>query len=315
MKAAILRRFGAPEYGEFDAPDPAAFPGATAIEVAAATINAIDRITAAGEHYLSPESFPVITGIEGAGVTADNRRVYFGRPLAPFGAMAEYTVVPPGFAIPIPDGVDFPVAATLGNSGMAALMPLTDAARMRPGEHVALLGGSGVVGRLAVQAARLLGAGTITVVGRDPEALADTIELGATATVSTAGGSDIVGLTEAIRRASGGGVDIVVDYTWGDPAVAALAAGNPGVRLVQVGDRAGASASLPAQVLRSLGATVVGFMPVHHGPEAMTRSYRQLAEWADRGELRVDCERVPLAEVARAWERSARVRHKIVLVP
>ncbi|MFE1591538.1 zinc-binding alcohol dehydrogenase family protein [Nocardia sp. NPDC058705] len=313
MKAAILRRFGVPEFGEFAAPDPGAHPDRVLVEVRAATINAIDRVTAAGEHYLSPTAFPVVTGIEGAGVTADNRRVYFGRPISPFGAMAESTVVPAGFAIPIPDSVDFPIAAVLGNSGMAALMPLTDAALMQPGDNVVVLGGTGVVGRLAIQAARLLGAGTITVVGRDKAALEATVPLGASATVSTTGRT-AEQLTAAVREASGG-VDVIVDYTWGEPALATLQAGNPGVRLVQVGDRADATVVLPAQLLRSLGASVTGFMPLHHGPEAMIRAYRQLIEWVEGAHLTVDYELVPLADVAAAWERSAVVRHKLVLVP
>lgn len=313
MKAAVLHRYGAPEFGNFVVPDPGAYSDGVLVEVRAATINSIDRVTAAGKHYLSPKTFPVVTGIEGAGVTADGRRVYFGRPVSPFGSMAETTVVPAGFAMPIPDSVDFPVAATLGNSGMAALMPLTDTAQLKPGDNVVLLGGSGVVGRLSIQAARLLGAGTITVVGRDEAALEATVALGASATISSEGLSSDR-LTAAIREASGG-VDVIVDYTWGEPALAALAAGNPGVHLVQVGDRAGAKVALPAQLLRSLGASVTGFMPVHHGPEAMMRAYRQLLEWADRADLNVDYELVPLADVAAAWERSAIVRHKLVLVP
>ncbi|MDO3646204.1 quinone oxidoreductase family protein [Nocardia mangyaensis] len=313
MKAAVLHRYGAPEFGDFVDPDPGAYPDGVLVEVRSATINSIDRVTAAGRHYLSPKTFPVVAGIEGAGVTADNRRVYFGRPVIPFGSMAESTVVSAGFVMPIPDSVAFPVAATLGNTGMAALMPLTDAARLKPGDNVVLLGGSGVVGRLAIQAARLLGAGTITVVGRDEVALAATLPLGASATVSTEGLS-VGRLTAAIREASGG-VDVIVDYTWGEPALAALAAGNTGVRLVQVGDRAGATATLAAQQLRSLGASVTGFMPVHHGPEAMTRAYQQLISWADRADLTVDYELIPLSDVTAAWERSGAVRHKLVLVP
>ncbi|WP_081706483.1 zinc-binding dehydrogenase [Nocardia sp. CNY236] len=313
MKAAVLHRYGAPEFGDFVVPELDACPDGVLVEVHSATINVIDRAVAAGKHYLSPKTFPVVTGIEGAGVTTDNRRVYFGRPISPFGAMAECTLVPAGFALPIPGGVDFPMAATLGNSGMAALMPLTDAAQLRPGDSVVLLGGSGVVGRLAIQAARMLGARSVTVVGRNKAALAATVPLGASATVSTEG-LEGERLTATIREASGG-VDVIVDYAWGESAVAALAAGSPGVRLVQVGESAGATAALPAQLLRSVGASVTGFMPVHHGPEAMMRAYRQLVVWADRGDLTVDYELVPLADVAAAWERSAAARHKLVLVP
>ena len=311
MKAAVLTEFGVPTYTDHGNPAPA--EGSEVIDVAAATLNAVDIVIAAGTHYLSPRSLPTVIGIEGAGTTQDGRRVYFSPALSPHGSMAEQTLVPTASLIELPDGLDFSTAATLGNAGLAALMPLTHGARMTPGENVVILGGTGVVGRLAVQAARLLGAGSITVVGRDEHALESTRELGATATVAI-GDNSVDELSSAIRRASSG-ADVVVDYTWGTVALAALQAGNRLVRLVQIGDRAGADITVPAQLLRSLGASIVGFMPMHYGPDATSQAYRTLTDWAVTGQIAVEYENVPLAEVAGAWERAPRTRHKLVLVP
>ena len=84
---------------------------------------------------------------------------------------------------------------------------------------------------------------------------------------------------------------------------------------MQIGDRAGADITVPAQLLRSLGASIVGFMPMHYGPDATSQAYRTLTDWAVTGQIAVEYENVPLAEVAGAWERAPRTRHKLVLVP
>lgn len=147
-----------------------------------------------------------------------------------------------------------------------------------------ILGGTGVVGRLAVQAATLLGAGSITVVGRDESALDATRELGATATVAV-GDKSVDELSSAIRHASSG-ADVVVDYTWGTVALAALRAGNRLVRLVQVGDRAGAEVALPAQLLRSIdaarypGAAAPDFCMLTTSPTAHGEVRRHSTTWS-----------------------------------
>lgn len=302
MHAAILAEYGAPKYGEF--PD----PEGDVVEVLAAGLNGVDVLIATGAHYFSPTELPVVCGVDGVGRTADGRRVYFARPPAPYGSMAERVPLPP-MTLPVPDGVSDVVAAALGNAGMAAWMPLSDSGRLTAGETVLVLGATGVVGRLAVQAARLLGAGTVIAAGRDTDRLAELCTLGADRTVAL-GQDDLAG---AVRAA--GGVDVIVDYLWGQPAATALTAGKPGVRLVHVGDRAGGDAPVPGALLRSLGATITGFLPVWAGPQAMATAYRRLCEAAAAGQLDVPTESVPLAEVAEAWARYPSTRHKLVLIP
>ncbi|NLU84211.1 zinc-binding dehydrogenase [Rhodococcus sp. HNM0569] len=310
MKAAVLESYGMPVYRDFTSPEPV--DGAKLVDVKAATLNAVDMAIASGTHYLSPRALPVVAGIEGAGVSEDRRRVYFGFSTPPYGAMADRTLVPERFVTEIPDAIGFEVAATLGNAGMAALMPLSHTAALRPGETVVILGASGVVGRLAVQAAALLGAGRIVAVARGGESLDATRDLGATAVVASRGCSrDEL----AMQLRAHGGVDVVLDYTWGELALAALEAGNPGVRLVQIGERAGADAPVPAQLLREKGARITGFMPIHAGADAMAESYARLLGWAAAGTLHVEYETYPLEDVAAAWAAAPLSRRKLVLVP
>ena len=76
-----------------------------------------------------------------------------------------------------------------GSSGAGAL---------QPGETVLVLGASGVVGQIAVQAAKLLGAGRVVAAARSEEALERARELGADATVR-------LGAARPRRRAARGG--------------------------------------------------------------------------------------------------------------
>lgn len=307
MKAAVLREYGVPRLEDFA--DPAAGPGQEVVQVTAATINAVDKEIAAGTHYLSPRTLPVVCGIEGVGRMTGGRRVYFSMPTAPYGSMAERTVVDPRQTLAVPGGLDDAVAATLGNAGWAAWLPLSWRAALRPGERVLILGATGVVGRLAVQAARLLGAGQVIAAGRDPHALEETRALGADTTVRLDTATD---LTAAFQQA-GGPIDVIVDYTWGAPAEAALRAGGTGVRLVQVGDRAGTEITVPAQLMRSKGASIHGFMPIHAEPDLIAASYAEMAGHVLAGRLTVEVERCPLSDVEAAWHLPT--RRKLVLIP
>jgi hypothetical protein len=74
-------------------------------------------------------------------------------PAVPYGSMAERALIDPAHAMDLPEWLADAVAATLGNAGWAAWLPLSWRASLRPGERVLILGATGVVGRLAVQAA------------------------------------------------------------------------------------------------------------------------------------------------------------------
>ena len=99
-----------------------------------------------------------------------------------------------------------------------------------------VLGATGTVGQVAVQAAKLLGASRVVAAGRNPDGLARAAELGADATVSLTEAGD---LAEAFREASGGGFDVIVDPLWGGPAVAAMVVANRFARHVALGQSAG----------------------------------------------------------------------------
>jgi NADPH:quinone reductase-like Zn-dependent oxidoreductase len=316
MHAAVLHAYGAmPVYEPFE--EPLAGPGQAVVEVSAAGVNPVDVRKASGTFVSGPPPLPSVVGSEGVGrIAGDGRRVYFGASVAPFGAFAERTLVAEEEPIELADTLDDGVAVALGISGLAAWLPLAWRARLRPGETVLVLGATGVVGQLAVQAARLLGAGRVIAAGRDLAMLERARELGADALVELGAGAEGEQLTAAFREAAGGDVDVVHDPLWGAPAAAAVEALGVGGRLVQLGQSAGAEAALSSAAIRGRHLSVLGYLNFLVPPDVRRDAYRSLVEKAVAGRIQVEVEQLPLARVAHAWERVQRSAHrKLVLVP
>jgi NADPH:quinone reductase-like Zn-dependent oxidoreductase len=175
-----------------------------------------------------------------------------------------------------------------------------------------VLGATGQVGSVAVQAAKLLGAGRVIAVSRAGERLDRMLERGADAVVDVEGDD----LTDRLREAAGGDIDVTIDSLWGAPAVAAMGAAARFGRHVQVGQLAGPSLDLSAPAIRSKSLDVRGFMGLHPGREIRAEAYTRLGEHVARGDIVIDFERIALADVASAWERQrSGAGAKLVLIP
>src|SRR6202045_3646876 len=178
MKAAVLHEFGkAPRFEEFA--EPTTGKDEALVRWRAASLKAVDKQLASGSHYASPRELPVVCGTDGVGDLEDGTRVFFGGPRRPYGAMAERTVVPRAFCFPVPSSLDDDRAAALPNPGVSAWLSLTQRAKLAPGETVLILGATGVIGQLAVQIAKILGAGRVVAAGRNEHVLSTLHELGA----------------------------------------------------------------------------------------------------------------------------------------
>jgi NADPH:quinone reductase-like Zn-dependent oxidoreductase len=151
-----------------------------------------------------------------------------------------------------------------------------------------------------VQAAKLLGAGRVVAVARSEERLDRAIQQGADATVQIGAVDD---LAAAFREAGGGGVDVVVDPVWGEPAVAALDAMNVRGRLVQLGQSAGATAVVPSALIRGKTLDVLGHTNFAVPVPDKRAAYETMAEHARAGRLEVEVERIPLDGLQEAWRR------------
>lgn len=310
MRAAVLREYGVPRPDDFQ--EPAAADDQAVVDVLAAGLNPVDVAICAGRFYAGPPPLPCVAGREGVGLL-DARRVYFDAPIWPFGSMAERALVDPRSTYEVPDGVDDGVAVALGISGLAAWLALTWRAELQPGEHVLVLGASGVLGQIAVQAAKLLGAARVVAAARSQEGLQRCLELGADAAVRLDGSDE---LPARLAEAAEGRIDVVVDPVFGEPFVAALGAASFGARIVQLGAGAGAEATLPSAAIRGKMLVIMGHTNFAAPPEVKREAYQRLAEAAAAGQIEVQCDPMELERVAEAWERLAAGSHrKIVLVP
>ena len=312
MKAAVLHRQGEPPHcDEFD--EPVGGNGHLVAEVAAAGVNHLDVQKASGRFYTGPPPVPSVVGSDGVGRLADGRRVFFDSTEAPHGAMAERTLVNEEHLLDVPEGVDDEVAAALGNSGLAAWLALEWKAGLEPGETVLVLGATGSVGNVAVQAARALGADRVVAAARDGERLERMQERGADAVVALDSGVD---LAAELKEATHGGADVIVDPLWGPPALAAMKSAALGARHVQIGHMAAPTLELPAPAVRSVVLELLGFVVFRVPLPVRREAYRRLTELAARHELEIDLERVPLTEVEQAWERQLEGPDaKLVIVP
>jgi NADPH2:quinone reductase len=323
MKAAVVHGFGGIPRCE-DFADPIVGENDLRLRVKAVALENFDRMTVSGEHYASRSlfpRFPAVVGHSGVGSMEDGTVVAFGGVRPPYGTMAEIAVVPDeyrAFLTPVPDGVDPAVAAALPAAALTSLLPLRYGAKLQAGQSVLINGATGVSGRLAIQIARLLGAGTIVGAGRNEASLASLPALGATATIDLKASDEAV--TRAFAREAGEGYDVVLDFVWGRPAELLLETLVPEqvgfaqrrVRFIQIGQAAGARLSLAAETLRTSGLELTGAGNI--SPEVVQEAVQQAWDWIRDGSLQIDVERVPLTDVAEAWERDVSAA-RLVIVP
>jgi NADPH:quinone reductase-like Zn-dependent oxidoreductase len=310
LRAAILHEHGTtPRAGEFD--DPREEPGCALVDVLAAALHHLDLYKASGTYYLGPPPLPSVVGTDGVGRLPDGTRVYFDETVPPYGSMAERTLVPSEALLPVADGVADEVAAALGNTGLAGWMALDWRSGLQPGETVLVLGATGAVGTVAVQAARLLGAGRVVAADLPNERLH---RLGADAVVELDGKDD---LTERMKDAAEGEVDVTIDTVWGPPAFAAMNAAARFGRHVEVGSVAAPELTLPAVLLRSTSLEIRGFSIAHPPLELKRDAYTRLTRHAADGDITIEVDARPLDDVTAAWERQrdAGGGAKTVLIP
>jgi NADPH:quinone reductase-like Zn-dependent oxidoreductase len=316
MNAAIVESFEKPpRFGSFA--DPVAGADEVLVEVEAAGLHPIVKSLANGTHYGSTGALPFVPGVDGVGLLEDGTRVYFGVSRPPYGTFAERAVTKAALSVRVPDGLDSLTAAGIANPGMSSWVALQFRAKFVAGESVLVLGATGAGGQLAVQIGKRLGSRRVIAAGRNPKALESLKGLGADSVIS------LEQSHEALVAAFRGeivehGVDVVLDYLWGAPAEAVLAAiaqkglshAAPRIRFVQIGQTAGATITLPAATLRSSGLEILGS---GFGSASMKEIFAALARFFEQAAKTPFATRVqaaPLRDVEALWnapERGARL--------
>jgi NADPH:quinone reductase-like Zn-dependent oxidoreductase len=320
MNAAVVQAFDRPpRYTTFA--DPIAAEGEKLVSVSAAGLHPIVKALARGTHYGSSGELPFIAGVDGVGKLEDGTRVYFGIARSPFGTFAERALAASWMCLPLPEALDDITAAGIANPAMSSWAALTARAKFVAGESVLILGATGVAGQLAVQVAKRLGARRVIAAGRNPQALEKLKTLGADAVISL--DRDQAFLVSAIRtKIAEAGVDIVLDYLWGQPAELVLQAisqkglrkAAARIRFIQIGESAGKTISLPAATLRSSGLELLGS---GFGSASLDQIRQALAEFfqvAAKEPFQFHTKAAPLQDIEALWN-SAEEGTRLVFQP
>lgn len=307
MKALVSEAAGGPEtlvVRERPVPQPG--PGEVRIRVAACGVNYPDALIIEDRYQFRPER-PFSPGAEVSGIIdavgegvrdlAVGDRVLGGDVC---GGMAEQIVIAAWRCFRIPDAMPFDQAAaflmTYGTSHYA----LKDRARLQKGEVLLILGAAGGVGLAAVELGKRMGARVIA--GVSSEAKADVArQHGADAAIVYPVGpldkAQARGLSEAIRAAAGGDVDVVYDAVGGSYSEPALRTLGWDGRFLVVGFPAGiASIPLNLPLLKSCHISGVFWgASIERDRDGFRENVRELFDWyRDRSLKPLVSDRFPL---------------------
>jgi NADPH:quinone reductase-like Zn-dependent oxidoreductase len=257
MHQAQVAQFGeAPKCLEVaDPPIPPPDSDQVQVTLIAASLPRLVKGRAAGTHY-SAKGLPHIPGVDGVGTTQDGKTVYFTTMTPLGGSYAEKINVPKSNLIEVPEGADPVQIAGLANPGMSSWQAVKYRTKDLPkGFKAVILGATTASGGLAVDLLRRLGAGQIIGVARN------------VAKLQTLGLDGHIELKEPASETDwspAADTDLILDYLWGEPAVAllrALPAFTKPIQFVQIGSMSGVEVPFPSDVLRSKNIILTGSGP------------------------------------------------------
>jgi NADPH:quinone reductase-like Zn-dependent oxidoreductase len=222
------------------------------------------------------------------------------------GSFAEYACAPAHRLVPKPANISFVQAAAVPVSGCTALQAVRDRAKVRPGQHVLVIGAGGGVGTFAVQLAKQFGAAVTGVCSTSK------VEL-----VRSIGADRVVDYTRE-DFAGGDRYDAILDTAGNRPLSLLRRALTPDGTLVIVGGEGGGrwlgglDRQLRAQVRSVFGRQKMGAW-ISTQPQDDLAALRELLE---AGKVTPIVDRTfPLSEVADAirYLRDGRARGKVVI--
>ncbi len=322
MKAIVVSEKGGPDQLVLEeVPDPQPGPGDLLVDVAAAGLNFIDTYHRGG---LYPMEFPMTPGLEGAGTVTGlgdgvegfeiGDRVSW---VSTIGSYAEKHLIPIDRAVPVPEQVDDETAAAVLLQGITAHYLAKDTFPLAGGHRCLIHAGSGGVGLLLTQIAKMAGAEVVTTVGSREKA-----------DLSRAAGSDhVIVYTEedfaeaVIQRYGPDGVDVVYDGVGAATFDKGLDVLRPRGMMVTFGNASGPVPEVSPLILMQKGSlfltrpTMFHYIPTRE--ELLART-GDLFGWIGEGELEVRIgERYPLAEAAEAHRalEGRRTTGKVLILP
>ncbi|MBU6201609.1 MAG: zinc-binding alcohol dehydrogenase family protein [Acidobacteria bacterium] len=309
VRAAVLEAIGAePVLGE--RPEPVAADGEEVVDVLAVALNPVDLAIGGGRFYAGHPVLPYVPGHEAVVRRPSGALAYAsggGLGVARDGLLAERAAVPVNALIDLPAGTDPGIAVALGTAGLAGWLSVEWRAGVGEGDVVVVLGATGAVGKVALQAARACGAARTVAVARSAARLA-AADVVADATVE-AGDR----LAERVLEAAGAAPTVVIDTTWGPNLVAMLGIAATRARVVHLGASAGPATEIPSAPLRGKQIDLLGFSNFGVPRDVLVAAYRQMVGLAASGALVLSVSRYPIGRVAEAWRAATAGEAKVVI--
>ncbi len=322
MKAIRINETGGPEVmhmEEIETPTPK--EGEVLVKVAAAGINFADLAQRQGA-YLTRTRTPSTPGFEFAGTVAargpgvsfpaeGTRVVAFGD-----GGYAEYALARTNTVIPIPPDLDFAHAAAFPVQGITAYQLLRESGRLQAGESVLVHAAAGGVGTLAMQLAKLMGAGTVIGTASNANKLQLARRLGADVAINYTEENWV----EQVKEATGGqGADIILEMVGGTIAQQSLQCLAPYGRMVVYGAAGGEIVQFSGIQLMYKNQSIIGYWLTSRLQQAdrLALAAMEVMQYLVTGKLEIIVgQTFPLAEAAEAHRAIAerRTMGKVVLL-
>jgi NADPH:quinone reductase-like Zn-dependent oxidoreductase len=302
MHSAVITAWGeSPKYTEVPVPSPSS--DEVQVKVLATGLHVVVRSIASGKHYASG-TVPYTPGVDGVGRRlSDNKLVYFIS--FPGGGYREILNVERRKMVELPEGVDPYQVAGYANPALSSWMTLTARTKDLPENFTVLvMGATSASGRVAVEVARVLGAGKVIGMSRNKETLA---EVGVDEMIVL---NDDVSSTDCTAAA---GVDVILDYLYGPVVEHVLSTVNftRPVQCVHIGGLAGTEMVLPGHVLRSKDITIRGAGPGSWSREAMRPQIPKILN-AFKTFKKHEVKVVPLSEIGEHWDNK---KERVVFAP
>lgn len=320
MKAAVVFAKGSiPQYADFQEPE--VQENEILISVKAASIKNLDRARAGGNHYSTENQKhqPAVIGTDGAGYLENGSKVYF---FSKKGTVSEKAVADKKMIIPIPEGLDFSLAAALPNAVMGSAMALKFKAGIQPGNTVLINGATGITGRIAVQIARLYRAQKIIVTGRNEESLQSLLELGADEIVSLK--LEDIDFKQKIKEIhQETPIDIIIDYVWGHSVEMILCAFKGDgtfshkTKLVTIGGMSGDTIQLSSQILRGtdiqISGSGLGSWTKEESALLFSEIIPEMFQAAVEGEIKMETHEVDIKDIETIWNAEIESGKRLVI--
>ncbi len=322
MKAIRINETGGPEVmhlEEIETPVPG--EGEVLIKVAAVGVNYADLAQRQGA-YLTRTRTPMTLGVEVAGTVAELgpgvRTPAEGSRVVAYvnGGYAEYAVAQATTVIPIPPNLDFIQAAAFPVQGLTAYQLLRESAHIQPGESVLVHAAAGGVGTLAVQLAKLMGAGIVAGTASNSSKLDLIRKLGADAAINYTEENWVEQVKNATR---GQGTDIILEMVGGEIAEQSLKCLAPFGRMVIYGAASGKISQFSGIQLMYKNQAIIGYWLTSQLQRAdrIAMAAMELMQFLASGKLQIIVgQTFPLAEASQAHQAVAerRTMGKVVLL-